>query len=624
MPRIMLFVALCCCSIAYGQTGPGGVGNSATNMLWLDAGSGITATASALSSWADRSGNGNNAVQTVANLKPLLATNVLNGRPAVVFDNDQLAADHLRIADRASLGGMNGLTGFAVYSLAAGTPSAVPRCILGKRNGVDLQEAYDWFIWNSGSILVQALDIDGTGNRALGTDAVPAGVPCVNSFVYKGSTPANAQNQVLYKSNTAVGNASEASAVVPNYASDIYLGILKGHTGSGPNVTRFNGSMAEVILYNFALGSAQRVIVNNYLAAKYGLALASGDLYVQDEVAHGNYDIDVAGIGQVAVTDRQLDSRGTGIVRISGATDLNNDEFLLWGSDAGALGTFGVGDRPTGVQGRWQRVWRVNEVKSSGVACDVGAIDIEFDLTGQGAVTASDLRLLVDTQNDGNFANDVPVGGAVPVVGDKYRFPGVTAITNGVRFTLGSINIIATPLPVELLSFTAAPDAEGDVRLGWTTASEHDNDHFTVQRSTDASQWTPIGALPGAGTSNALLHYALVDPAPIMGTSYYRLQQTDMNGTSTLSDIVSVVVSIVSHKDITVFPNPARGRFSVIVEDAASWEVRLIDPQGKSMALSVQCGDHGVVVDVASFAPGPYLLVLVKGDERRSTRIILR
>jgi hypothetical protein len=601
------------------QTGPGGVGNTTSNILWLDAGSGITVAAGAVASWADRSGNGNNATQGTANLKPQWHSNIFNGKPAVTFDNDPVAADHLRIPDNSTLEGMSGLSAFVVYQLATGTADAAPRGFFSKRNGVDDQEAYDWFVWNPSGSVVQNLDIDGTANRASGTVAISMDVPCINSFVFKGSSPTNSQNQVLYNGNTAVGNAAESSASVPNYTSDLYLGILRGHTGSGSNVTRFNGKMAELIMYNTALGVAQRTIVNNYLAAKYGIALASGDLYLQDNADNGEYDQDVAGIGQASALDRQTDSRGTGIVEIAGATDLGNDEFLLWGSDAGALGTFGVADRPAGVQGRWQRTWRVNEVKSSGAACDVGAIDISFDLTGQGAVSPSDLRLLVDVDKDGLFADETPISGAVWVTGNTYRFSGVTAIADGVRFTLGTVNASATPLPIQLLSFTATVDASRAVRLDWSTASEQHNDHFTVQRSTDASQWGNVGELPGAGNSSSVLRYTWTDPAPLVGTSYYRLQQTDDNGASTLSQ--SVVVQWAGDGRITVRPDPAHTHFSVGVEDAASWNVRLIDPRGSTVRVPLHAEGREIVVEVGSIAPGPYLLLLEREGERRSAHV---
>lgn len=107
-------------------------------------------------------------------------------------------------------------------------------------------------------------------------------------------------------------------------------------------------------------------------------------------------------------------------------------------------------------------------------------------------------------------------------------------------FTFGSYDIDA--LPVELLSFTAEPLGD-DVLLKWTTASETNNDYFAVLRSTDASNFTEIGTVNGAGNSNNIINYQYVDPfagklnIPIL---YYRLKQIDFNGQSELHEIAPV------------------------------------------------------------------------------------
>jgi hypothetical protein len=76
----------------YTQTGPGGVGTSATNKLWLKADVGIEEAASdaaedndLITSWLDQSGSGNNATQAGAN-RPTYRTSIVNSRPIVRFD----------------------------------------------------------------------------------------------------------------------------------------------------------------------------------------------------------------------------------------------------------------------------------------------------------------------------------------------------------------------------------------------------------------------------------------------------------------------------------------------------------------------------------------------------------
>lgn len=589
--------------IALAQSGPGGVGNSTSNFLWLDAGHGIVAP-SGISQWQDRSGNNNHAEQSTPVRRPNLYTNSMNGYPSVEFDNDQTNYDFMVIPDNATLEGMVGLTGFVVYRLNNGTASAAPRCFFGKRDGVDVREAYAWFLHTSGSGISQKLDIDGTGNRAGGTTLVTTGVTHLNGFTYHGAAPSNNQDQVLYEGNNAVGNAIESSTSIPNYTSHIYIGTLQGHTGSGANASRFNGSMAEIILYNRFLNEAERILVNNYLAAKYDIALATADVYRQDNAANGNYDHDVAGIGRVNASNIHNDARGTGILRVNNPTGLGDNEFLVWGHDNGQVGTWGGAEHPATVEGRWQRTWRCSELNTSGTAVDVGAVDLTFDLNGLGTITTAHLRLLVDTDNDGLFADETPISGATALGGGLYRFSGVTALANGRRFTLGSTDIHVTPLPVELLRFSATPLPD-HVELDWSTATEQHNERFLVERSLDLIAWGTVATVPGAGNSSSERHYTARDAAPVNGTSYYRLVQVDFDGTRTNSDVV--VVERAAAEPLLLVPNPAHD--AVTVHNVPPAGIRLLDALGRELPLPMKASPDGPLrIELGHLTPGIYFV----------------
>ncbi len=94
-------------------------------------------------------------------------------------------------------------------------------------------------------------------------------------------------------------------------------------------------------------------------------------------------------------------------------------------------------------------------------------------------------------------------------------------------------------LPITLTHFagTAAHDAN---QLNWTTASEKDNALFTVEKSTDGILFGPIGTIPGAGTSHTTLHYRFDDGSDVSGLRYYRLMQTDVDGTKKANATIAV------------------------------------------------------------------------------------
>jgi hypothetical protein len=605
------------------QTGPGGVGGSGTNILWLDANYGVTAPTAGVTSWADRSGAGNTVSQANANLQPAYLTNTINGYPTLQFDNDQTNPDWMSKADNSTLEGMSGLTAFCVYQLATGTTAVVPRCLFSKRNAPDNQEAYAWFLYNgggAGTTVNQYLDIDGTGSRLNSSSAYTTATTYVNSFVYDGTTTTNANDQTLYDGNNAVGNSAETSTAIPNYTSDLYVGSLRGHTGTGASTTRFNGYISEVIMYNYALGSAQRTIVNNYLAAKYGTTLATNDLYVQDNAGNGNYDHDVAGIGRISSTDQQTDSRGSGIVEISGATNLDNNEFCFWGHNNGGLWTTGTSDYPAGLVGRWNRVWRTSEVTTAASATDVGAVDITFHLQGLNiGATAPTLRLLVDANNNGVFADDTPISGAVFIGQQRYMFPGVTALTNGLRFTLGTTDL-GSSLPIELLYFKATPEGAA-VNTTWATASEHDNALFTLERSADGVAWNTLDELEGAGNSESLRTYNAIDREPLAGLSYYRLRQTDMDGASTLSAMVPVTRRTDADAP-SIFPNPSAGRFTVLMNPVKG-SVQLYDGSGRVLNVPVLYRDDRAEVDATRLPEGLYYIHIGDADQASAYPVML-
>ena len=136
-----------------------------------------------------------------------------------------------------------------------------------------------------------------------------------------------------------------------------------------------------------------------------------------------------------------------------------------------------------------------------------------------------------------------------------------SAVTSFSPFSLAS-STMNNPLPIELLSFSADVTKLDKVQLIWQTASEIDNDYFTIERSEDGYNWEEISIIVGAGNSNSLLSYQTMDNAPYPGISYYRLKQTDFDGQFTHSQIVSVVIEGNLPK-IVIYPNPTTKEKSI-------------------------------------------------------------
>ena len=111
-----------------------------------------------------------------------------------------------------------------------------------------------------------------------------------------------------------------------------------------------------------------------------------------------------------------------------------------------------------------------------------------------------------------------------------------------------------SPFPVELVNFRAEV-VDDFVSLIWSTATEINNDYFTVERGKDGTNWTEIGRVQGNGNSSERIEYSFSDRMPLSNASYYRLIQTDFDGTTEELGIRNVFFGW-SENLIKVFPNP--------------------------------------------------------------------
>lgn len=131
-------------------------------------------------------------------------------------------------------------------------------------------------------------------------------------------------------------------------------------------------------------------------------------------------------------------------------------------------------------------------------------------------------------------------------------------------FTLASTTS-ANVLPIELISFTGKCD-NSKVILKWSSATEINNDYFTLESSEDAINWESIGSLPGAGNSLVIRHYSLAIAQPYETLAYYRLKQTDFNGTVEYSDIIAIdkCQNDLPENNLVIYPNPSTGVINLI------------------------------------------------------------
>lgn len=164
-------------------------------------------------------------------------------------------------------------------------------------------------------------------------------------------------------------------------------------------------------------------------------------------------------------------------------------------------------------------------------------------------------------------------------------------------------------LPIELLYFKPYLE-DGVIKFKWVTASEQNNDFFTIEKSLDGTNFSIITKLPGAGNSSTMTTYTSVDRNPTLGISYYRLKQTDYNGRFERTDWYSVNIE----KDINgllIYPNPIGNKIHIECNSFLEKEdyLYIFDVSGKLIfteKIILVHGDNSIVVELPDFAPGVY------------------
>jgi hypothetical protein len=191
----------------------------------------------------------------------------------------------------------------------------------------------------------------------------------------------------------------------------------------------------------------------------------------------------------------------------------------------------------------------------------------------------------------------------------------------------------ATPLPIELLDFNASCCTDnGEVDLYWVTATETNNDYFTVERSIDGNNFSQLTIVDGAGNSTVRLNYSTLDPEPENGLNYYRLKQTDFDGNYTYSNVVAVENKNSNGLQFNIYPNPSVGQSAYMsiegLVDEAEILVVVYDVWGQESYSKVIIADEDseniIAIDPSGKLPaGIYFVKATSGQTTYQQKMII-
>ncbi|MGB3182322.1 MAG: T9SS type A sorting domain-containing protein [Cyclobacteriaceae bacterium] len=412
------------------QTGPGGVGNEdgagnqPENVLWLDASWLGLSDGDAVQTWTDRSNNGNDAVQSTASRRPAYVDNMLNGLPVIRFDNtgsqDCMPFDGSLIAN----------TDYTVIIVAARRSTGGRKLWMGgSGNGSNLNLHAGW---NNTNFMSHHYSNDFNSAMTSGAPGTTQGT--FGIFVHDlGSTLPTAQRKI-YQNGTQLAsrNSGDQLTAYDGAALARAFGIY------------YDVDIAEMILFSDHLTQAQRTLIDNYLSAKYDIAI-SNDRFTGNGSTFVN---DIAGIGyDTDGAHEAASSAGLYLSSINGSLDTSG-EYLITAHDNTTNGRSASAQvTASGATAAWARQWYVEKTLPGG-----GSIDarLAFDFRegfpgGEYPQDIDNYVLLYRNSSTGNYSQ-VAVADKGIQNGDQLYFDIDNAQLLSGYYTIGTTDETDSPI----------------------------------------------------------------------------------------------------------------------------------------------------------------------------------
>ncbi|MBN4066097.1 T9SS type A sorting domain-containing protein, partial [Candidatus Amoebophilus asiaticus] len=251
-----------------------------------------------------------------------------------------------------------------------------------------------------------------------------------------------------------------------------------------------------------------------------------------------------------------------------------------------------------------ERFYDITPTNNTGLNMSLRFSYLDNELNGQ---TETSFALYRSTDGGSTW---IDRGGTHAAASNYVELSSISAFS---RWTVS--NSSSNPLPIDLLSFTAESISYG-IEIKWETATEINNDYFTIERSADGINFEEIRQVAGAGNSSSQIDYSIIDEAPLQGVSYYRLKQTDFDGRYEYFPAVSVKWGDVKEFSIlSTGSNPVINELKIQYEIPESGVIKftIIDLNGKLLYEENIFGSKGVnnyIYETSALSRGIYVLYL--------------
>lgn len=606
---------------AVGSDGPGGVGSrdGTSNLkLWLDGTEIAGDQADPVITLPDKSGYGNDASAddsgVLPNPIPTLSTGFANGKNSVFFNGNNALMTGVITGGLSAPATIVAVPIFANLNQGAGNDYVISigasaaqndHTSISRRNGSGSDEnkyyAYDGLAPASAS----GVHLSGVGETVAG----------LTWTVITQTQKQGATRHAAFIDGTPFTVSDFNGDLSTNGDYSLGNSVLGGQG--------FRGGLAEVVAFDKILNAAEMNILHSYLGAKYEISVAN-DKYDGDNngASDANYDLDVIGIGSESTdcslggAECNLSAAAAGI-KIEQNSGFETGDYIVAGHGlaTNSINTSDITANSSTLRERLSRIWYFTVTDATP---NTATIDITYDVSSAELIRfpsggPANYKIIYRSVSSDNW--DIIAEG-ISIANDQIFFSSVSMSNGSGYYTIATINNNNSPLPVELVDFKAEI-LNNKIQLIWQTASEINNDHFEVQRSTDGENFKSILSMAGKGQSNYLTDYSVYDISPLAGNSYYRLKQVDFDGQFEYSEIIRV--SYNPEDQLIVFPNPAHKRLHYLGTNKLK-SVKAINTTGR---VFTQLTFNEKEIDLSTLTVGLYVIIFETDSKIIQKRILI-
>ncbi|MEA1873545.1 MAG: T9SS type A sorting domain-containing protein [Bacteroidota bacterium] len=461
-------------------------------------------------------------------------------------------------------------------------------------------------------------------------------------YTSQGAGYINSDGTITLEGNWINNGSTDVYTAIDNTGTTVFGGTTLQQIG-GSHLTNFE---------NLTVNNGNKVDLTQNVNIDYNLTLTSGKFDLKDKVADLGTNGDIVSeteINSVTSTDGSgVVGNNTGTIiatrTLNAPSGVNPAHLGIYITTTANLGTIVITrghEIQTGSFGgsATEGVARYYEIPGIG-KLDVGAgisVDMDFWDAEINSLNESQIEGYHWVTEGSSSSWWTPIDGSVntstnlfTTTGNPYSSYFTTSTWYGFtwsdKFTLGSKD---SPLPIELKEFSATCRDNGKL-ISWTTASETNNDYFTLEKSDDNKDFYVISTIIGTGNSNVENTYEYFDNQSNENIVYYRLSQTDFNGDEQSFNIISANCSENNtiEDNLIIINNPANESVQLQLTGTENkiYTLSFIDQLGRQLIerkIHLKNTQQKIIINTQNLSEGIYNVVFYSAQKIITKQLII-